>query len=107
MEVILGSIAAWFILDRLDVATLLVVMRFVQRIRFAAMFGGMKLVLKRHLTVTHALVRCLVEINVLANVARHTLDQIAGMPRVAIQCVPWIRSAVRQFGTQSVLKALV
>ena len=83
MEVILGSIAARFILDRLDVATLLVVMRFVQRIRFAAMFGGMKLVLKRHLTVTHALVRGLVAINVVANVAQHTLDQIAGMPRVA------------------------
>jgi len=79
----LGSIAARFILDRLDVATLLVVMRFVQRIRFAAMFGGMKLVLKRHLTVTHALVRGLVAINVVANVAQHTLDQIAGMPRVA------------------------
>ncbi len=94
MEVILGSIAARFILDRLDVATLLVVMRFVQRIRFAAMFGGMKLVLKRHLTVTHALVRGLVAINVVANVAQHTLDQIAVMPRVANQCVCWIRSAV-------------
>jgi len=79
----LGSIAARFILDRLDVATLLVVMRFVQRIRFAAMFGGMKLVLKRHLTVTHALVRGLVAINVVANVAQHTLDQIAGMKFVA------------------------
>ena len=83
MEVILGSIAARFILDRLDVATLLVVMRFVQRILIAAIFVGMKLVLKRHLTVPHALVRCLVEINVVANVAQHTLDQIAGMPRVA------------------------
>lgn len=79
----MGSIAAQFILDQLDVATLLVVMRFVQRILIAAIFVGMKLVLKRHLTVPHALVRCLVEINVLANVARHTLDQIAGMPRVA------------------------
>ena len=96
MEVILGSIAARFILDRLDVATLLVVMRFVQRIRFAAMFGGMKLVLKRRLTVTHALVRCPVEINVVANVALHTLDQIAGMPRVAIQCVHWILSIPAQ-----------
>lgn len=83
MEVILGSIAARFILDRLDVATLLVVMRFVQRIRFAAIFGGMKLVLKRHLTVTHALVRRIVESNVLATVAQHTLDQIAGMKFVA------------------------
>ena len=79
----MGSIAAQFILDQLDVATLLVVMRFVQRILIAAIFVGMKLVLKRHLTVTHALVRCLVEINVVANVAQHTLDQIAGMPRVA------------------------